>query len=122
MDGEELAGEDPLLDGGVGDAEHVGGFAGLQEGFGGRHLRASRLWVGLDVLEHGFEGDGEDGGDAEGDLERGGVLVALDGVDGLAGNADAVGELLLGDGGFGAEDADALVYAGGGGRGHAALR
>src|SRR4029453_15630946 len=48
------------------------------------------------VLEHLLEGDGEHPGDLEGDLQRRRVLALLDGVEGLAGDADAVGQLALG--------------------------
>jgi hypothetical protein len=34
-------------------------------------------------------------GDAEGDFERRGVFVGFNGVNGLAGDADLIGELLL---------------------------
>ena len=60
------------------------------------------------VLEDLFEGDFEDVGYAEGYLERGGVFIELDGVDGLAGDGDGVGEVLLGEAGGGAEVADGV--------------
>jgi hypothetical protein len=51
--------------------------------------------------------------DAEGDLERGRVLVQLDSDHGLAGDADEVGELLLGHVAVGAQFAHLVADAGG---------
>ena len=47
------------------------------------------------VLEHGVERYPEDPGDLEGHLQGGRVAALLDGDDGLAGDADAVGQLGL---------------------------
>jgi hypothetical protein len=85
----------------------------------GRHgilFLAFAGWWG--VLEDLFEWDIEDVRDPEGDLERGGVLVELDGDDGLAGDADAVGEVLLGEAVVCAEVAKGVADAGG----HASIR
>jgi hypothetical protein len=62
-------------------------------------------------LEDLLEGNAEDMGDAEGDFERGRVFVAFDGDDGLAGDVDEVGEVLLGHGTGGAEIADGVREA-----------
>ena len=70
------------------------------------------------VLEDLIERDAEYVRDAEGDFERGRVLVALDGDDGLAGDVDEVGEFLLGHGAGGAELADGVADGGI----HAAIR
>ena len=68
--------------------------------------------AGWRVLEDLFEGEIEDVGDAEGDFERGRVLVAFDGNDGLAGDVDEVGEALLRHGAGGAEFADGVADGG----------
>ena len=46
-------------------------------------------------LEDGFDGGVEGAGDAEGQDERGDVFVGFEGDDGLTGDADSVGEILL---------------------------
>ena len=63
-------------------------------------------------MEDLFEGDIEDVSNAEGDLERGGVLVAFDGDDGLARDVDEVGEGLLRHGAGGAEFANGVADGG----------
>src|SRR5690349_4821196 len=65
------------------------------------------------VLEHVVEPYAEDVGDAEGHFERRRVAALLDGDDGLAGDADAVGQVGLGHlAVFEAQCADAVGHLG----------
>jgi hypothetical protein len=54
------------------------------------------LLIGVRVLEHVVQRNLEDARDLEGHLEGGRVTALLDGDDGLAGDADAIGQLRLG--------------------------
>jgi hypothetical protein len=62
------------------------------------------------VNEDGLDGGFEETGEFEGQWEAGVVLAGLDGVDGLAGDLEAFGEVGLGPVAFGAEDAKAVVH------------
>ena len=65
------------------------------------------------VTEDVVEADPEDASDLEGNLERGRILALLDGVHGLPGDAEGVGELALGHVVVRlAESADAVLHLG----------
>jgi hypothetical protein len=67
--------------------------------------------LGLDLVdEDGFDGGFEETGEFEGQGEAGIVLAGLNGVDGLAGDLEAFGEVGLGPVAFGAEDAESVVH------------
>jgi hypothetical protein len=59
-------------------------------------------------LEDVVCGAREDFGEGKGEFEAGDVATALDGVDALAGDANGLGELLLGPVAGGAEFLDAV--------------
>lgn len=56
------------------------------------------------------DGLAEIGGHLEGKFGGGDELVVLDGVDGLAGDADGIGQFLLGDAEDGALHADVILH------------
>ena len=62
------------------------------------------------VGEDGFYGEVEEASEAESEGERRIVSAGFDGVDGLTGDFEAVGEILLRPGAFGAEDAEAIIH------------
>jgi hypothetical protein len=72
---------------------------------------SSSLTAGF-VLKALFKRDAERQGDPERGLKRWGIFVLLHGNDGLAGDADLVGELLLGQVARGAQLANAIAYGG----------
>lgn len=57
-----------------------------------------------------IDGLAEVGGHFEGEFGGGDELVVLDGVDGLAGDADGIGQFLLGDAEAGALDPDVILH------------
>ena len=69
-------------------------------------LRAASRWG---VLEDLFEGNVEDVRYAEGDFQRRGIFIAFDRDNGLTGDGDVIGELLLRHGAGGAELADCVA-------------
>ena len=70
-----------------------------------------KVWGGLlFVGEDGFDGAVEEASEFEGQWETGIELAGLDGVDGLAGNLEALSEVGLGPVAFGAEDAEAVFH------------
>ena len=68
-----------------------------------------RTALGL-VGEDGLDSGVEEAGEFEGEGKAGVVFSGLDGVDGLAGDLEFLGEVGLGPVSFGAEDAEAVVH------------
>ena len=60
--------------------------------------------------EEFVDGLAEIGGHLEGEFGGGDELVVFDGVDGLAGDADGIGQFLLGDAEDGALDTDVILH------------
>jgi hypothetical protein len=68
-------------------------------------------WAGLlFVGKDGFDGAAEEAGKFEGERKAGIELPSLDGVDGLTGDLEFLGEVGLGPVAFGAEDAKAVFH------------
>ena len=66
------------------------------------------------VGEDGFDCGVEDTSEFEGERETGIELAGFDGVDGLAGDLEALGEVGLGPVAFGTEDTQAVIHRLGG--------
>jgi hypothetical protein len=75
-------------------------------------VRRSSSFAARLILETLFERDAERQGDLERGLKRWGIFVLLHGDDGLARDADLIGELLLGQVTRGAQLANAIAYGG----------
>jgi hypothetical protein len=76
----------------------------------GREIVGNDLRFILFIREDGFDGAVEEPSEFEGEREAGIELAGFDGVDGLARDFEAFGEVGLAPVAFGAEDAEAVFH------------